>query len=121
MAEWRGAGGGQRRNALLVQGWVTDGYGGLERLSDGLGFLDASACPHYDAGPERRRVYHGAIAEGLPAGYGVDDGAALHFWGSELVEVVGSTETASAYRVQPLNGRVIESQLPARWLSVGGE
>src|SRR3954470_5064661 len=33
---------------------LTDSYGGLAALGDGLGFIDASACPHYDGEKDRR-------------------------------------------------------------------
>jgi dipeptidase E len=98
------------------RGGVTDSYGGLERLNDGLGFLDATACPHYDGGHERRRSYQRAIADGLGSGYAADDGAALHFRGSELVEAVSSRPEAGAYRVELVKGRVIEIRLPVRFL-----
>jgi dipeptidase E len=34
-------------------GGLTDSYGGLERLNDGLGLIEATACPHY-GGNDRR-------------------------------------------------------------------
>jgi dipeptidase E len=34
-------------------GGITDSFGGLEPLNDGLGLIDATACPHYDGEPER--------------------------------------------------------------------
>ena len=84
-------------------------------LSDGLGLIDSSACPHYDAG-ERRSAYHKAIENGLLGGYAADDGAALHFRGTDLVEVVASRERAAAYRVDLVNGRVEETRLKTRYL-----
>ena len=36
------------------RGGVTDSYGGLELLRDGPGFIDATACPHYDGAALRR-------------------------------------------------------------------
>lgn len=98
------------------RGGVTDSYGGLDRLSDGLGLIGATACPHYDGEPERRPAYHRLIADGMEAGYAADDGAALHFRGSELVEVVSSRPGAGAYRVELMEGRVIETRLPVRFL-----
>src|SRR5882757_9439053 len=65
----------------------------------GLGLLPHSNCVHYDDEPERRLEYRECIAGGMVAGYGVEDGAALHFAGSELVEVVASRPKATAYRV----------------------
>jgi dipeptidase E len=95
---------------------LTDSFGELKRLGDGLGFIDASACPHYDGEEERRSAYHKAIKEGLVSGYAADDGAALHFRGTELVEVISSREGASAYRVELVDGRVEETRLQARYL-----
>ena len=95
---------------------ITDSFGKLSRLGDGLGFLPASACPHYDGEQGRRPAYHKAVAEGLPGGYAADDGAALHFRGTELVEVVSSREGASAYRVELADGQVEETRLEARYL-----
>lgn len=97
-------------------GGVTDSFGGLEALHDGLGLIDATACPHYDGEPERRPTYHRLITEGMQAGYAADDGAAFHFCGSKLVEVVSSRPQASAYRVEHIGGRLTETRLPARFL-----
>jgi dipeptidase E len=95
---------------------LTDSYGGLAALGDGLGFIDASACPHYDGEKERRPAYRKVIKEGLLGGYAADDGAALHFRGTELFEVVTSRKGASAYRVELVDGRVRETSLKARYL-----
>ncbi|MGH7480730.1 MAG: Type 1 glutamine amidotransferase-like domain-containing protein, partial [Longimicrobiales bacterium] len=32
---------------------LTDSFGDLQRLNDGLAFIKASACPHYDGEPIR--------------------------------------------------------------------
>ena len=99
------------------RGGVTDAFGELRALDDGLGLIDASACPHYDGEADRRPAYHRSVAEGtLGAGYAADDGAALHFRGTELVEAVGSTPGAAAYRVELVDGRVIERTLRTRYL-----
>jgi dipeptidase E len=79
---------------------VTDSFGPLAALSDGLGFLPGSACPHYDGEEERRPTYLGLIGSGrLPDGYAADDGCALLFRGGELAEAVSSRPDARAYRV----------------------
>jgi len=97
-------------------GGITDSYGGLEQLDDGLGLIAASGCPHYNGSEERRRTYHGAIADGMVSGYGVDDSAALYFAGAELVEAVSSRPEAGAYRVQRTDGRAVETRVPVRFL-----
>src|SRR5262249_41210525 len=95
---------------------VTDSYGPLAPLRDGLGLIDTSACPHYDGDPMRRPAYHALIARGLPAGYAADDGAALHFIDDRLHAVVASRPDVHAYRVELKDGRVVETALPTRFL-----
>lgn len=97
-------------------GGITDSFGGLEPLNGGLGLIDATACPHYDGEPDRRPRYHRAIAGGMQAGYAADDGAALHFCGTNLVEVVSSRPQARAYRVERIGEDVVETRLPVRFL-----
>jgi peptidase E len=80
---------------------VTDSFGrALAPLRDGLALLPGSFCPHYDGEELRRPVYRELVAGGFPAGYAADDGAALHFVGTELRQVVVARETARAYRVE---------------------
>lgn len=96
---------------------VTDSFGpDLAPLNDGLGFLPGSHCPHYDGEALRRPGYQGLVADGLAGGYAADDGAALHFVGTELAEVVTSRPAAGAYRVEAVDGRVVETRLPGRYL-----
>lgn len=97
-------------------GGITDSFGGLEPLNDGLGLIDATACPHYDSEPARRPTYHSAIAAGMQVGYAADDGVALHFRGSDLAEVVSSRPQAAAYRVERAGESVKESPLAVRYL-----
>jgi dipeptidase E len=88
----------------------------LAPLRDGLGFLPGSHCPHYDGEAQRRPVYQRLIGEGFPAGYAIDDDAAIHFAGTEPAEVVTGRAGATAYRVQRVDGQVRETALQARLL-----
>lgn len=88
----------------------------LAPLNDGLGFLPGSHCPHYDGEEQRRPLYHKLIADGFPAGYAIDDDAAIHFVGTEVAEVVSAREGATAYRVEKQGEQVVETPLPARAL-----
>ena len=82
------------------EGGVTDSYGAVDALPDGLGLLPGSMCPHFDSEPGRRPVYVRLVAEGaLPAGVAADDNCALRFRGTELAEAVASRDGAGAYRV----------------------
>jgi dipeptidase E len=98
------------------EGGLTDSFGGLHRLDDGLGLLRGTACPHYDGEPQRQAAYRRLISRGAPPGYAADDGAALHFVGGRLREVVSSRRTARAYRVSMKRGKVVETPLQARYL-----
>jgi peptidase E len=95
---------------------VTDSFGPPTALHDGLGLIAGSACPHYAAQGSRGAFYRSLIAAGLPAGYGVDDGAALHFEDTHLVEVVSSRAQACAYHVSASADGVQEERLAPRFL-----
>ena len=97
-------------------GGMTDSFGGVDAIHDGLGLLPGSACPHYDGEPLRRPAYQRAIAAGLVGGYAADDGAALHFSGDRLVGAVSSRPAARAYEVRLEGGAVVETGLPTRYL-----
>jgi dipeptidase E len=56
-------------------------------------------------------VYRKLVDEGFPAGYAADDGAALHFVGTELREVVSQWEGARAYRIEPGTETPLDARL----------
>jgi peptidase E len=95
---------------------VTDSYGPLRPLHDGLGLLRGSFCPHYDGEPARPEAYRTAVAEGLPAGLAADDGAAAHFVDGTLRAAVTSRPHAMLRRVERCSGRVLETPLPTDYL-----
>ncbi|MEO6950702.1 MAG: peptidase E [Polyangia bacterium] len=95
---------------------VTDSFGALDALNDGLGVLSGSACPHYDGNRRRRPTYHRLVKAGMAAGYAADDSAALHFEGTTLVGAVSSTPGAACYRVSATDGVVTEERLDTRYL-----
>jgi dipeptidase E len=91
---------------------VTDSFGqDLAPLDDGLALLPGSFCPHYDGEELRRPVFRRLVDDGFPAGYAADDGAALHFVGPELREVVASRPGARAYQVEPGGETPIDARL----------
>ncbi len=96
---------------------VTDSFGlDLAPLNDGLGFIKASNCPHYDTEERRQPQYQKFILEGLPGGYAADDGAALHFINGKFVEAVSSKPAARAFEVRNNGGEIIEKKLEVRYL-----
>lgn len=96
---------------------ATDSFGpALAPLNNGLGFLHGSFCPHYDGEPRRRPAFQKMVADGLPPGYGVDDGCALHFVDGQLKRIVASRPAARAHRVELMQGNTVETALDADFL-----
>ncbi len=96
---------------------VTDSFGSvLEPLSDGLAFLEGSACPHFDGEEHRAATLHRLVAEGFPPGYAADDGCGLLFEDGRLVDVVSSRPEADGYRVELTDRGVVQRSLEATYL-----
>ncbi len=96
-------------------------FHGAPRPIRGLGLLPYSNCVHYDAEPERRLEYHHHVANGMPAGFAVEDGVALHFKGTRLEQIVSSRTDGCAYRVERSGDGegVVETRLRAGYLGRG--
>jgi peptidase E len=83
-----------------AQSSLTDSFGPLTALSDGLGLLPGSLCPHYDSEPGRRPAYHAAVAGGrLPGGLALDDGVVVLCTDGRFTQSVTRSPAARAYRV----------------------
>lgn len=97
---------------------VTDSYGAkLQPLTNALGFLKGSFCPHYDGEKRRRPVFRKLVGQGeLPPGFAADDGAAILFHGTVAADVVASRRNVFGYRVTKVGGGVREATLQARLL-----
>ena len=94
---------------------VTGFHGAAQRVA-GLGLLPFSNCVHYERDGRRRTAFHGDLRDGMRAGYAAEDGAALHFVGTELagwwprgprLAATASTQSAS---------RMVEIQLATAYL-----
>jgi dipeptidase E len=95
------------------------GFHGAPRRVEGLGLLPFSNCVHYRPGSERRFAYHDFIRSGMCSGYAAEDGAALHFVGTELSRVVASRPSVRGYRLDPLGDRVVEMRIATTFLGDG--
>jgi dipeptidase E len=96
---------------------LTDSFGMPYRtLNGGLGFVPGACCPHYDGEKERRPALLRLIKRGLPSTLALDDGAAAHFVGRRLKEVVSSRPKARAMRVELDRGIVVETAIAVRYL-----
>lgn len=97
---------------------ITDSFGMPYRaLNDGLGFVRGACCPHYDGEKERAPILKRLIKCGFPATLALDDGAAAHFVGTRLVEVVSSRPKARAMRIALVNGAIVEKAIAVRYLA----
>jgi peptidase E len=99
------------------QGGLTDSFGALRPLRNGLGILRGVACPHFDSEPERQAAFRRMITRFGTPGYAADDGAALHFAGTRLREVVTSRSTARAFHLTMRRGKLVETPLRTRLLA----
>jgi dipeptidase E len=89
---------------------ITDSFGAsLTSIDNCLGFLSGSFCPHYDSEARRRPVYSRCVAEGLAAGWAIDDGIALHYEGTKLRHVLSAVQGARAFRLERVDGEVHET------------
>jgi dipeptidase E len=96
---------------------VTDSFGKRPQpLKGGLGFLRGGFCPHYDGETDRRPVLDRLIRAGFPTTIALDDGAAAHFVGTRLTEVVSSRPNARGFRVLRRGRSVMETPLQVRYL-----
>jgi peptidase E len=94
---------------------VTAFHGPPQRVR-GLGILPGSNCVHYNGEPARRDSYRDFVADGMVSGHGVQDGAAVHFVGTQLHEVISSRPDSTAYHVALRDGEVRETKLLSRYL-----
>ena len=79
-----------------------------------LGFLAGSHCPHYDAEPGRRPLYHKLIESGqMKPGYACDNDSGIYFEGTDVKRVVHTRDDARVYYVMAMNGKAVERRLPA--------
>jgi hypothetical protein len=86
----------------------------LRPLTNGLGFLPGSHCPHDHAEESRRGTSLDWVGDGtLQAGYALDDGSAVRFEKTEAVEFVCADPAVGADRVESVGGRVLEPRMEA--------
>ena len=99
--------------------WFSEGvstFHGAAQRTEGLGLLPWSNTVHYSSEPARRNALFAWLRDGMAPAYAADDGAALHFIGDEVAQVVASRPGARAYRVELRHGHVVTTQLATRCL-----
>lgn len=100
-----------------LAGGLTDSFGPLRALKDGLGLVKGvSACPHYGE-VERRERYRSAVRSGgLAQGYGIEDDVAVRLVNGTLIEAVAERAEAKAWRVELKGGKLDEREVSVRLL-----
>lgn len=103
--------------------WYKDGFTNpnddIWRRINCLGFLHGSFCPHYDKRGELRKAYRKMIVTGeISEGFGVQDGVALHYIGTELKYIISSISDAKAYIVKKGGARVNEKPIHSAYLGI---
>ena len=97
-------------------GGPTDSFGPkLETVTNSLGLLPWGNGVHYDSESQRRPLLQSLVAnETLPMSYATDDHAGIIYEGIDPVEIVldSADAKARAYRVEKVNGEVVETTLP---------
>ncbi|MDQ3759242.1 MAG: peptidase E [Actinomycetota bacterium] len=73
---------------------------GEPRAAEGLGLLPGTLCVHYARDPKRRTRLMREVQDGLPGGYGIDDGAGLLFEGTRPVEAFAGRDGSRVVRVE---------------------
>ncbi|MFD3446197.1 Type 1 glutamine amidotransferase-like domain-containing protein [Microbacteriaceae bacterium 4G12] len=88
---------------------VTDSNPRELTVISGLGLLKGSSCPHFDGEIERRPSYYRLLREGtVTNGVALDDGAALHFVGTNVYRAVSSRPQATAYCIEVNGSDIVE-------------
>jgi peptidase E len=99
--------------------WFAEAHSGFHGKSsrvEGLGLLPYSNCVHYERGSDHGLAYHGQLRGGMRAGYAAQDGAALHFVGTELRRVVASRPASKAFWLNPAPAGIAEVELKTTYL-----
>lgn len=84
---------------------------------DGLGWLKGSACPHYDAEPERRPTVLEMVKNGeLIPGYVMQDHAAAHYIDGELHKFVVTERDTQVFYVSNKDGEAHEEAMELEYI-----
>ncbi len=96
-------------------GGPTDSFGPkLETITNGLALVPYGNGVHYDTETQRRPLLQSLVSDKtLPLSFATDDHAAIVYEGIDPVEVVVDTadSKAKAYRIELVNGEVVETSL----------
>lgn len=112
--------GGSAGAVCWAQEAISDSYFGELRPVKFMNFLPFSICPHY-VSDERRKVYKAAILAGeIGPGYGINDGAFIHFVDGKPFRSIATSFGASTFYVEALKNLkkplIQSTRLKTPWL-----
>lgn len=84
---------------------------------EGLDYINASHCPHYNSEPERKKLYETAILKGemLP-GYACDDYAGILFENEKVKKSVSINKNNNSYYVTVKDSKIVAELLVSELL-----
>ncbi len=89
----------------------------LGALTNGLGLIGGTFCPHYNGEEQRRPTFHQLVANGtVPDGIACDDSVAAHFKDGQLHVAVASNPYAQAFHVRRTATGVTEESISTHHL-----
>ena len=115
--------GGSAGGNCWFEGSTTDSFWMSEEdpfrnLSDGLGFLEGSFCPHYDGEKYRRDFYMGGIEKGdIKPGFAAYDRTGVHFIDEQEPFAVAPIENGKAFQLVLEDGKAVEKELSLKVIS----
>ncbi len=81
-------------------------------IVEGLNFINASACPHFDTESERQHFYQDSVANGsVIPGYALYDDVGALFVDSEFVKAVKTKTGKKAKFINAEGSKVLETEL----------
>ncbi|MGB3145106.1 MAG: peptidase E [Maribacter sp.] len=105
-------GGGSAGSLCWFNGGTTDSRPKELSIVEGMSFIEASHCPHYNSEKFRRPLYHENILSGkLTNGYACDDRSAIHFIDGKVHTSVSLDTKNHSYFVYDKDGVIREDQI----------
>jgi dipeptidase E len=95
----------------------TDSYSSDLSVMECLGFINGSCSPHFDSEEKRRASFKKYILNGsLKEGYGIDDGAAIHFKNDKLFKAISSRKDSKVYHLRLEKNKISETVIATKYL-----
>ncbi|SFB80510.1 Peptidase E [Flagellimonas taeanensis] len=105
-------GGGSAGSLCWFEHGTTDSRPRQLTTVEGLGLINGSHCPHYDAEGERKPLYLSKIESGeYKPGFACDDRAGIYFENGKVKQVVSLDQDSNSYFVGLVEGEIEETVL----------